>query len=131
MQLEKLVAHIDQVLGEELPVTGESLAEPERETLQRIVSGDSFQDYLQDQVCRQIIRDYLTNAVVLGYIPEADLESLGGELDSPQARAAMSLHMLMSAVEEAPELLAGGVPPQLEPLQPEGDPPPNIHLVRN
>ncbi len=131
MQLEKLVAHIDRVLGEELPVTGEPLAEPERETLQRIVSGDSFQDYLQDQVCRQIIRDYLTNAVVLGYIPEADLESLGGELDSPQARAAMSLHMLMSAVEEAPELLARGVPPQLEPLQPEGDPPPNIHLVRN
>ena len=69
--------------------------------------------------------------MVLGYVPEADLESLGGELDSPQARAAMSLHMLMSAVEEAPELLAGGVPPQLEPLQPEGDPPPNIHLVRN
>ena len=131
MQLEKLVAHIDQVLGEELPVTGEPLAEPERETLQRIISGDSFQDYLQDQVCRQIIRDYLTNAVVLGYVPEADLEALGGELDSPQARAAMSLHMLMSAVEEAPELLAGGVPPQLEPLKPEGDPPPNIHLVRN
>ena len=131
MQLEKLVACIDQVLGEELPVTAEPLADPERETLQRIFSGEDFQGYLQDQVNRQIIRDYLTNAVVLGHVPETEVEALGGSLDSPQARAAMSLHMLMSAVEEAPELLAEGVPPQLEPLQSEGDSPPHIHLVRN
>lgn len=131
MQLEKLVAFIDQALGEELPVTAEHLAEPERETLQRIFTGEDFQVYLQDQVNRQIIRDYLTNAVVLGYVPETEVEALGGALRSPQARAAMSLHMLMSAVEEAPELLADGVPPPLEPLQPEGESPPHIHLVRN
>lgn len=131
MQLEQLVARIDRVLGEELPLTGGRLAEGEQLALQKVFSDPGFQDFLQDQVSRQIIRDYLTNAVVLGFVAEAELDTLGAQLSSPQARAAMSLHMLMSAVEQAPDLLAEGVPQPLEPLQPGDDSPPHMHLIRS
>lgn len=131
MQLEQLVAKIDRVLGEELPLGANGLEDSERLVLQKVFEDARFQDYLQDQVSRQIIRDYLTNAVFLGIVPESELERLGSQLDSPAARSAMSLHMLMSAVEQAPELLAEGVPQPLEPLQDGEDPPPHIHLVRN
>ena len=131
MQLEQLVARIDRALGEELPATSQRLTDGEEQALHKVFGDPAFQDYLQDQVNRQIIRDYLTNAVVLGFLPLDALEPLDGQLSTPEARASMSLHMLMSAVEQAAELLADGVPPQLEPLQTGEDTPPHIHLVRS
>lgn len=131
LDLNRLVSRIDLALGDSLPVADPPPEEPLRAALEALLCGETFQQYLQDQVSRQIIRDYLVNAVILGLVPEQRVDELGEQLCSPEARAALSLHMLMSSVEQAPELLARGVPTSLEPLQPAPDAPPHIHLVRS
>jgi hypothetical protein len=130
LDLNRLVSRIEKALGDGLPVTDTAPDEPLRSALEAVFSQDAYQQYLQDEVNRQIIRDYLVNAVMLGLVPETSIEQLGKQLRSPEARASMSLHMLMNSVEQAPELLAHGVPAPLEPLQSSPDTPPHIHLVR-
>lgn len=131
LDLNQLVSRIDLALGDSLPLADTPPEEPLRNALEALLSDEAFQQYLQDQVNRQIIRDYLVNAVMLGLVPEQRVDEFGEQLRSPEARAALSLHMLMSSVEQAPELLALGVPASLEPLQPAPDTPPHIHLVRS
>ena len=130
MDLNRLVSRIDNVLGDGLPMTETAPDEPLRSALEAVFIQDAYQAYLQDEVNRQIIRDYLVNAVMLGLVTEAGIDQLGEQLRSPEARASMSLYMLMNSVEQAPELLAQGVPAPLEPLQSSPDAPPHIHLVR-
>lgn len=131
MQLDQIVAHIERAFGGE-PGAGERALEPsDRAALKRLEQLEPFQDYLQDQIDRQIIRDYLTNAVVLGFVPVEALAAFYGRLGARETRAAMALHMLMSAVEQAPELLAAGVPEALKPLAPAPTAPPHMKLVQS
>lgn len=131
MQLEQLVEHIESVFGDELPASGTKVSAEDQAVLQRVFGEEGYQCYLQDQVNRQIIRDYLTNAVVLGYVSEQGLERIGDGASTPEGRSALSLHMLMSSIEEADELLDRGVPAQLERLQPDPDSPPHMRLIRS
>jgi len=77
------------------------------EVLKQILGERGYQSYLQDQVNRQIIRDYLTNAVVLGVITEGGLAAFAAQVATEDARATLALHMLMSSVEEAKDLSVG------------------------
>ncbi len=131
MQLEKLVERIESAFGEAFASSGEAVSVEDRAALERVFSEAGYQDFLQDQVNRQIIRDYLTNAVILGYVPEQDIDGFAQYAATREGRSSLSLHMLMSSVEEAGELLARGVPARLEPLQPGADAPPHIHLIRS
>jgi len=131
LQLNEIVQRIDDAFGESLPFTSGRLDDADREVLRRVFGDAGYQDYLQDQMCRQIIRDYLTNAVMLGYLSEQDLRGLQAMVASRETRAALSLHMLMSSVEEAGELLSRGVPERLELLEVGPDSPPHIHLVHS
>jgi hypothetical protein len=131
LRLDTLVEQIETAFGETPPFTSEGLAASDREVLLRVFGDEGYQLYLQDQVNRQIIRDYLTNAVMLGFIPEHDLVGFNPMIESKDARAALSLHMLMSSVEQAPELLLRGVPGALEQLKPDADSPPHIRLIRS
>jgi hypothetical protein len=94
-----------------------------------VFGDDGFQGYLQDQVNRQIIRDYLTNAVLLGFLCEEGLAALMEKVASSEGRAAMSLHMLMSSVESASELLSNGGAQLLQPLVPVPGSTPHMKLV--
>lgn len=131
MRLDTLVEQIETAFGETPPFTSEGLAENDRETLLRVFGDEGYQEYLQDQINRQIIRDYLTNAVILGFVPEADIPAFMSMAGNPESRASLSLYMLMSSVEQAPELLAEGVPARLEPLKPDPDSPPDIRLIHS
>ena len=131
MRLDALVEQIETAFGETPPFTSEELAASDRETLLRVFGDDGYQDYLQDQINRQIIRDYLTNAVILGFVPETDIPAFVGMAGTPESRASLSLHMLMTSVEQAAELLAQGVPERLEPLNPDPDSPPDIRLIHS
>ncbi len=131
MQLEKLVERIESAFGEAFASSGGVVSVEDRAALERVFSEAGYQDFLQDQVNRQIIRDYLTNAVILGYVPEQDIDGFAQYAATREGRSSLSLHMLMSSVEEAGELLARGVPARLEPLQPGADAPPHIHLIRS
>ena len=96
------------------------------------LADDGFQRFLRDQVNRQIIRDYLTNAVVLGVISEGGLAAFAPELETEEGRAVLSLYMLMSSVEEAMDLPVGhGEVVSLKPLRPEGGDRSHIKLVPN
>ena len=130
MQLDQLVADIDSAFGEELPFTSQVLSEPDHAVLRRIFGDTGYQGYLHDQVNRQIIRDYLTNAVLLGYLPQQDLSRFGQQVSSREGRSALSLHMLMSSVEQAAEL-ADRQPGRLETLQSDPNSPPSIRLIRS
>lgn len=131
MQLEQLVERIESAFGEDQPLSRDEISVEDRAALNRVFSDDGYQGYLQDQINRQIIRDYLTNAVVLGHVSEQGLERLGEQAASRDGRSSLSLHMLMSSVEEAAELLARGIPTRLERLEPGPDSPPHIHLIRS
>lgn len=131
MQLEQLVERIETAFGEELPFSGTTVSSGDREVLLRVFGDEGYQMYLQDQVNRQIIKDYLTNAVVLGYVTVQGLDRISDQAASREGRSSLSLHMLMSSVEEAEELLARGIPSRLETLKPEPDSPPHIRLIRS
>ena len=131
MNLDKLVEQIETAFGETPPFTSAGLATTDQAVLERVFGDEGYQVYLQDQVNRQIIRDYLTNATMLGFIPEQDMAELEEMLGDRETRAALSLHMLMSSVEEAAQLLEKGAPARLSKLKPDPNSPPHIHLIRN
>ena len=131
LQLDKLVESIELAFGDELPFVTGPLTEEQKSVLVQVFGDEGYQSYLQDQVSRQIIRDYLTNAVVLGFISDRDVADLQGKLVTTELRSAMSLQMLMSAVEQAAELMSQGVPEPLEALEPTPKSPPHMQLITN
>lgn len=126
MHLDDIVNWIEEAFGEVSPGLGCS----DLETLQGLFGDDGYQRYLQDQVNRQIIRDYLTNAVVLGVIAEDGLAAFASQVETEDARATLALYMLMSSVEEARDLPAlNGGGEILQPLKPVPEAHPYIKLV--
>jgi hypothetical protein len=108
--MEVYPLHINEIIewiDDAFDVSG-PLADLDIEAIQKLLAGEGYQRYLQDQVNRHIIRDYLVNAVLLGVISESSLSGFGVQLASEETRAALALHMLMSSVDEAMELLPLG-----------------------
>ena len=131
IQLEQIVEQIDQAFRQELPFSGRTLNLEDLDVLGRVFGDEGYQGYLQDQVNRQIIRDYLTNAVLLGYLEEGDLPGFSRHLATEEGRSSMSLHMLMSSVSEARQLTPENKPERLKNLGSDGSPHPHIRLVRS
>jgi hypothetical protein len=131
LHVDKLVERIDLAFGEATAFPDCTLAKRDIEVLGRVFGDDGFQVYLQDQVNRQIIRDFLTNAVLLGFLCEDDFVILTEQVACSAGRAALSLHMLMSSVEDASDLVSDGGPQLLEPLTATPDSPPHMQLVPN
>lgn len=131
MQLDEIIERIESAFGQSLPFSERPLVEEDLEVLQRVFGDDGYQSYLQDQVNRQIIRDYLTNAVLLGVLSEGRLAAFADQVATEEGRAALSLHMLMSSVEDADDLPVNGSIEVLEMLQPVPGSPPHMKLVPN
>jgi len=129
LHLDKIIERIDRAFGEAPAFPDHPLVGRDIEVLGHVLGGDSFQVYLQDQVNRRIIRDYLINAVVLGFLCEKSLAALMEQVTCSEGRAALSLHMLMSSVESASELLSNEGSQMLEPLVPAPGSPPHMKLV--
>lgn len=131
MQLDEIIEQIESAFGQALPFSESPLLEQDVEVLQRVFGDEGYQVYLQDQVNRQIIRDYLTNAVLLGVLSEGRLAAFADQVATEAGRAALSLHMLMSSVEDANDLPLNSGVEVLELLQPEPGSPPHMKLVPN
>lgn len=126
LHLDEIVNWIDEAFGE--AVTRAECAN--MDVLKKIFSDNGYQRYLQDQVNRQIIRDYLTNAVVLGVIPESGLAAFAAQVGTEDGRATLALYMLMSSIEEAADLpVASGDPEVMKRLRPVPESQPYIKLV--
>ncbi|MEH6589342.1 MAG: hypothetical protein V7746_03740 [Halioglobus sp.] len=128
LRIDEIVQRIDSSLGEELPFSARALPQQDLAVLQRLFGDTGYQDYLDDQTNRQIIRVYLTNAVVLGYLPEKKIEAYSQQVETREGRAALSLHILMSSVEDAADL---PVTEELQKLRPEPGSPPHLTVIRN
>ena len=131
LRLDKLVDDIEAAFGPELPFVEAELGDAEVAALGRVFGDQGFQAYLQDQVNRQVIRDYLTNAVLLGFVSEKRMLVYKQVAATAEGRALLSLHMLMSAVDQAEELPVEASDRRLNSLQPQADSPPHMELVRN
>lgn len=128
MHLDEIISWIDGVFGEDSPVAERA----EVATLREIFGDQGYQRYFQDQVNRQIIRDYLTNAVVLGVISVGGLAAFSTQMVTEEGRSALALYMLMSSVEEAKDLPAiHNEVEVLKPLRPQPGEHPHIKLVPN
>jgi hypothetical protein len=126
LHLDEIVDWIDGAFGAVSPITEHA----DIEILKGILGDHGYQRYLQDQVNRQIIRDYLTNAVVLGVITAGGLAAFASQVVSEDGRATLALYMLMSSVEEAKDLPAiNGDIEVLKPLKPAPGAHPHIKLV--
>jgi len=113
LHIEEIVNWIENAFGDEPALEGAAQSEDVR----HMMKGAQYQEYLQDLINRQIIRDYLTNAVLLGVISEGALPAFAPQIATQEGRAALALHMLMSSVEEAPDLpLPNGEVETLKPL---------------
>jgi len=118
VHLDEIVDWIDGAFGEEV---AEGPEVSDIEALHDILGQDGYRRHLRDQINRQIIRDYLTNAVVLGIITEGGLAAFAAPISSEEGRSTLALYMLMSAVEDARDLPpVTGESEDLKPL----DPPP-------
>ena len=104
LRIDQVINRINAAFGEELPFMDSPPDEAEVAVLNRVFGDQGFRAYLQDQVNRQIIRDYLTNAVLLGFLSDQRLAAYAEQCGSLEGRALLSLHMLMSSVEEAESL---------------------------
>jgi hypothetical protein len=132
LQLDRLVEHLEGAFGEELPFSTGELSAGQVDMLRQVFGDDGYQSYLQDQVNRQIIRDFTVNAVMLGFVPEQGISSISRQIATREGRAALSLHMLMSSVEQAAELLAATQEPeQLSRLKAGVKLPPYIKLIHS
>ena len=129
MLIDQLTSRIDAAFGTELPFSDRALTGDDIAALERVFGDAGYQHYLQDQVNRQIIRDYLVNAVRLNYIPEDALPRITRQASTAEGRAALSLYMLVMSVEQAAELLAGDAPPLRE-LRPEPGSTPHLNLIK-
>ena len=126
LQLESVVREIEDAFGDEIAFTERPLTDTETEVLAGVFGDEGFQRYEQDLANRQIIRDYLTNAVMLELIQDERFAVLAQQAGTVKGRAALALHMLMRSVEEANDIplnagaglkklhLKPGSPPQLE-----------------
>jgi len=131
LQLDRLVERLEGAFGEELPFSSGELSQGQVEVLRQVFGDDGYQSYLQDQVNRQIIRDFTVNAVMLGFLPEQSVAGISRQVASKEGRAALSLHMLMSSVEQAAELMAPQEPEQLSRLKPGLKMPHYIKLIHS
>lgn len=132
VQLDQLVERIEQAFGSDMPFTDQALSDNDIRTLNRVFSDNGYQRYLQDQINRQIIRDYLTNAVILNLIAEEKVAAVTRYAGSMEGRSELSLHMLMSSVEQADQLPVGPAPEPLKPLHGRSDRRQlHLNLVRN
>lgn len=131
LQLDRLVEQLDGAFGEELPFSSGELSVAHVEALGQVFGDHGYQDYLQDQVNRQIIRDFLVNAVMLGFLTQSSIDGFAGQIASREGRASLSLHMLMSSVEQAAELVASTEPGRLEALNPAAKRPSYIKLIQS
>jgi hypothetical protein len=131
LQLDRLVEQLDEAFGEELPFSSGELTTAQVDALREVFGDHGYQGYLQDQVNRQIIRDFLLNAVMLGFLTEDCIDGVSGQAATREGRAALSLHMLMSSVEQAAELVSHGEPEQLEKFSPAPKRPSYIKLIQN
>lgn len=130
LHLDRLVEHLEGAFGEELPFSSGELSPDQVDVLRQVFGDEGYQAYLQDQVNRQIIRDFTVNAVMLGFLPEQAIIGLSRQVATREGRAALSLHMLMGSVEHAAELLAPQEPEQLKKLKPGVKLPPYIKLIQ-
>lgn len=130
VQLDRLVERLEGAFGEELPFSSGELSLGQVDVLRQVFGDEGYQSYLQDQVNRQIIRDFTVNAVMLGFLPEQGISTISTQVATREGRAALSLHMLMSSVEQAAELIVPHEPQQLSRLKPGRKLPPYIKLIR-
>jgi len=128
LHIEDIVNWIEGAFGPE-PAPAAGIAEHVK--VQSVLKGVEYQRYLQDLVNRQIIRDYLTNAILLGFISEDRLAAFARQIATRDGRAALSLHMLMSSVEDANHLAFSDEIQVLESLKPVPGSPPHMTLVPN
>lgn len=119
MHLDEIVNWIDAAFGEASPAPDHADAE----SVQRMLGEQGYERFLQDQVNRRIIRDYLTNAVVLGVITEGGLAAFASRMVTEDRRAILALYMLMSSVEEAMDIPAMDAPGEVLQLRPLAEPP--------
>jgi hypothetical protein len=131
LHLDQIVERIEGAFGAPPPLSSPAVAAQDAEVMVRIFADEGYQDYLQDQVNRQVIRCYLANAIVLGFLCEGQLDAFAEQLATSETRAALSLHMVMSSVEDADALVPGDSPEVLEPLRPASGGRPHMKLVPN
>lgn len=131
MQLNSVMERIDCAFGEDEPFTREPLKEAERNTLSRVFGDFGYQRYLQDQISRQVIRDYLANAVLLGHLSEQELDSCSPLLATCESRGELALQMIVASVEQARELLDHPEPRKLIPLLSHSQRPSYIRLIQS
>ena len=129
LQLDEVVRRIEHSFGEEMPVSDQPLNKRDSETLERVFAGEAYQSYMQDQVNRHIIRDYLINAVMLGFINDESFSKLSRQALTSEGRSSLSLHMLMYSVEAANDIPLDADKDGLKALRPAPGSPPHMVIV--
>ncbi len=129
VQLDEIVKQLEHSFGDDLPAASGALVEASEKLLSELQRDDMYQAYLQDQINRQIIRDFLVNASILDCISDENFLALTAKAGTPEGRSALSLHMLMSSVEDANQIVGEIGQAGLKAMKPSPGSPPHMVIV--
>jgi hypothetical protein len=129
LRIDQVLDEIERSFGPDLPFLSRTPEPAEIEVLNQVFGDHGYQDYLQDQINRQVIRDYLSNAVRLDTVSREQLQAYHQQLHSSEGRALLALHMVMSSVEDANSLPLDTKASRLCRLEPDADAPPHMEIV--
>ena len=105
MQLDKIANQITVALGNDLPFMDREPSGAERECLDGVFGDSGFQAYMEDQINRRMITDYLMNAMLQGYIDHFQLAHVLEYCRTPEDRVGVAIQMLMASVTEASSIV--------------------------
>jgi len=99
----------------------------EKEAIEAVLDSEQFNDYLQDQIYRWVIRAYLVNSKLQEYINDEQFEDYIQQATTEQGREQLAASILLSAVPLADSL------PQLQymSVDSEENSKPHLSVVAN
>lgn len=123
INISDIRSRIDSQLGAcELNIPG-----IDKEKIDTVINSDQFDNYLQDQIYRWVIKAYLVNAKLQDYINDELFEEYIKQAKTEQGREQLAASILLSAVPLADSL------PQLKYMSVEAEEKnkPNLSIVSN
>lgn len=105
MEFEKInISAIRKKIDSEIGESTLNIPGVDKELVNQVLNSAPYQDYLQDQIYRWVIRAYFVNAQVQGYISEPQMNAYLNQAKTAEGREQLAASILLSSVPGADNL---------------------------
>lgn len=117
------ISEIRKQIDEQIGVSALNVPGVNKELVNAVLNSGPFEEYLQDQIYRWVIRAYLVNAKLQEYITEEQFQAYIEQAKTEQGREQLAASIILSSVPMAEEL------PQFQYISVEPDEQTEPHLT--